>query len=93
MNIEVIAVEAKHKSVLRQLTELCNYDFSEYLQNDIDEHGYYNYSHLDNYWTDETRYPFFIKVNGNLAGFVLVYSLCEYISNIKMHIALLNSLL
>jgi len=85
LNIEIVPVCEKHKSVLRQLIELYCYDFSEYTHDEVDEHGFYGYSYLDHYWTDETRHPFFIKVNGNYAGFVLVSNRCRYITNEKAH--------
>ena len=83
MNIEVVPAEKSQKSVLRQLMELYNYDFSEYTNEDVDEHGFYGYSYLDHYWTEETRKAFFIKVDGNLAGFVLVGMFCKYTDNEK----------
>jgi len=85
MNIEVIPADKSQKSVLRQLMELYNHDFSEYTNKDVDEHGFYGYSYLDHYWTEETRHPFFIKVNGYFAGFVLVSKLCKYTTNERAH--------
>lgn len=84
MIIEVIPVEKSQKSVLRQLMELYNYDFSEYTNEDVDEHGLYGYSYLDHFWTEETRHPFFIKVGGCFAGFALVGTFCKYTNN-KAH--------
>jgi predicted acetyltransferase len=72
MKFELIKVPESDKSVLRQLIELYSYDFSEYDGNDVDDHGFYGYTYLDYYWTEESRHPFFIKVDGKLAGFVLV---------------------
>ena len=86
MNIEVIQADETQKSVLRQLMELYNHDFSEYTKEDVDEHGFYGYTYLDHYWTEETRTPFLIKVDGKLAGFVLVrLTDCPYIQNRKVH--------
>ena len=85
MNIEIISAAKTQKSVLRQLIELYNYDFSEYTKEDVDEHGFYGYSVLDHYWIEETRKPFLIKVDGNLAGFVLVGMRCKYTNNEKAH--------
>jgi predicted acetyltransferase len=62
--------------VLRQLLELYNYDFSEYDGADVNEHGLYGYKYLDHYWTEPDRQPFFIVVDGQLAGLVLVGSFC-----------------
>ena len=71
-NIEVIPAAETQKSVLRQLMELYCYDFSEFTGEDVDEHGFYGYSYLDYYWTEEDRHPFLIKVDGNIAGFAMV---------------------
>jgi predicted acetyltransferase len=76
LQIELSPVEETQKSVLRQLVELYEYDFSEFNQNDINEYGYFGYKYLDTYWTEEGRAPFFIKVSGILAGFVLVNEYC-----------------
>ena len=76
MNIELVKVKETEKSILHQLVELYNYDFSEYDQADVNAHGLYGYTYLDQYWTEESRHPFFIKVDGKLAGFVLVNEYC-----------------
>ena len=34
--------------------------------------GLYGYSYLDNYWTEENRWAFFLKADGKLAGFAMV---------------------
>jgi len=60
------------------MIELYNYDFSEYSNDDINEYGYFGYPHIDAYWNEEGRYPYFIRADGKLAGFVLVRSCCEY---------------
>ncbi|WP_372633712.1 GNAT family N-acetyltransferase [Cohnella sp.] len=48
------------------------YDFSEFEPADVNENGLYEYMYLDHYWTEESRHPFFIRVNDKLAGFALV---------------------
>lgn len=65
VTIEPIIVE--QKSVLVQMMELYNYDFSEFSNDDINEYGYFGYSRIDDYWNEEGRYPFFIRVNKALA--------------------------
>ena len=72
MDIKLERALINEKSILRNLLELYNYDFTEFDPDDVDEHGLYGYKYLDHYWTDEDRYPFLIRVDGNLAGFVLV---------------------
>jgi len=72
MDIKLEKSTINQKSILRNLLELYNYDFTEFDPDDVDEHGLYGYKYLDHYWTEADRYPFLIKVNGKLAGFVLV---------------------
>lgn len=70
--VELQRAAREDKSVLRNLMELYLYDFSEYLGEDIDEHGHYGYKFIDHYWTEPGRHPFFIRVDDRLAGFALV---------------------
>lgn len=72
LKIELLEVIETEKSVLRHLMELYAYDFSEFDGADVNEHGLYGYSYFDHYWTEEGRQPFFIRVDEELAGFVLV---------------------
>lgn len=76
MKIELVPVKETEKSILRQLMELYAYDFSEYDDADVNEHGLYGYTYFDYYWTEDTRHPFFIRVDGALAGFVLINEYC-----------------
>ena len=59
--------------------ELSAYDFSEFDDADVNQHGLYGYTYFDYYWTEESRTPFFVKAAGNLAGFVLVNEYCYLI--------------
>ncbi len=72
MKVELVEVKETEKSVLRQLMELYAYDFSEFDDEDVNEHGYFGYTYFDYYWTEDSRHPFFIKVDGKFAGFVLI---------------------
>lgn len=78
MNISVEPILIEQKSVFMQMMELYMYDFSEFSDEDINEYGYFGYLRIDDYWNEEGRYPFFIRVDGKLAGLVLVRSCCEY---------------
>ncbi len=69
---ELVAVQCEEKEILRNLLEKYDYEFSQYDQRDVNALGLYGYNWLDCYWTEKNRYPFFIKVNGALAGFVMV---------------------
>ena len=72
MDIEIQPVPLEDKSILQNLMELYQHDFSEYDGADVDEHGCFGYLYLDHYWTEHGRYPFLIRFQGHLAGFVLV---------------------
>lgn len=78
MDIRIEPIRIEQKSVFVQMMELYNYDFSVFSGNDINEYGYFGYPRIDDYWNEEGRYPFFIRVDGKLAGLVLVRSCCEY---------------
>ncbi|MFN6463094.1 MAG: GNAT family N-acetyltransferase [Nostoc sp. DedVER02] len=72
MKIEVVKVTQQEKSVLCNLMELYQYDLSEIEAKDVDAYGLFGYQYLDYYWTESERYPFLVKVDHKLAGFVLV---------------------
>jgi predicted acetyltransferase len=76
LDIKLVKANKRDKPVMRQLLELYAYDFSEFEQADVNEHGFYGYDYLDCYWTEESRHPFFIRVDGKLAGLVLVSDYC-----------------
>ncbi len=81
MEIELIKVKETEKSVLRQLMELYAYDFSEFDGADVNEHGFYGITYFDHYWTEDARHPFFIKVGGKFAGFVLINDYCYVVKD------------
>ncbi|MBQ2954409.1 MAG: GNAT family N-acetyltransferase [Clostridia bacterium] len=78
MNVSIEPIMIEQKPVFVQLMELYSYDFSEYSGEDVSEYGYFGYPHIDDYWNEPGRYPFFIRVDGKLAGLALVRSCCEY---------------
>jgi len=75
MNLEMQTALISEKPVLRNLLQLCLHDYSEYNGEEVDEHGIFNYNYLDNYWTEKGRYAFLARVDGKLAGFVMVRQL------------------
>jgi predicted acetyltransferase len=60
------------REILSNLMEKYHYEFTQYEHRDVNKLGLYGYQYLDYYWTDEKRWAYFIVVDGNLAGFVLV---------------------
>lgn len=86
MKIEIVEASLDDKPLLQRLMEFYQYDFSEYDDQDLDSHGTYGYPWLDNYWREVGRHPFIVRVDGKLAGFVLVNQFA-YLSSSEWSIA------
>jgi predicted acetyltransferase len=48
------------------------YDFSEFHGIEIGSDGRFGYTHLPLYWSEADRHPFLVRIDGRLAGLVLV---------------------
>ena len=72
MKIKVLPALVANKPAIEQMMELYQYDLSEFEDTDLDEDGYFGYEYLDYYWTEPNRYPFIVRFENKLAGFVLV---------------------
>jgi predicted acetyltransferase len=72
MDIQLRNAEYSQKVILRNLLELYSCDFSVIEGEDVDEFGLFGYRYLDHYWTEAGRYPYLIRVESMLAGFVLL---------------------
>ena len=70
--LEIVPIPYEEKTVLYHLIQFYRYDSSEFDGHALTGHGVYLYKYLDHQWTEEFRRPFFLKVDGELAGFVLV---------------------
>jgi predicted acetyltransferase len=81
-NIEISRATEVERPILRQLMELYQYDFSEFDGSDIGPLGLYDYPYLDHYWVEPERTPLLVRVNGCLAGFVLV-ARYNYLTGLK----------
>ncbi len=81
MFMQIKKVDYDEKHILRNLLELYFYDLSEFdnelITRDLNEAGLYGYRYLDHYWTGENRHPYFLKVDNQLAGFLLYRKLDE----------------
>lgn len=70
--IELQPIHRNQKETLRNLFELYTYDFSEYMDVEVDDHGRYATSFIDRYFQDPSFYPFLVLVDGRTAGFAIV---------------------
>ena len=80
MKVTLVGVTFEQKSVLRNLMEFYQYDFSEFDQTDVNAHGEFGYKYLDHYWTEPQRVPFFVNVDDQFAGFICVSRHVAYVS-------------
>lgn len=86
MKIELQRISLVNKDALNNLMQFYLYDYSDTDKRDINTWGRFEYEYLDSYFTDdESRMPFFIKLNDIIVGFVLVnnFSLINEDKNIK----------
>jgi predicted acetyltransferase len=73
MNFRLEKVKIEEKQVLFNLLQFALYDGSQYIKNELNNFGLFNYEWFDNYFTDDDRYCFFIKdTKDTLLGFVMV---------------------
>ena len=70
--IELIPAAPEQQHILANLLELYAHDFSEFRELNLGEDGRFGYSPLPLYWSEPGRYPFLVRVDGKLAGLVLV---------------------
>jgi predicted acetyltransferase len=72
IRIAVTPATVDERPILRQLMELYQYDFTKFDGADIGPTGLYDYPYLDHYWVEDGREPYLVRMNGQLAGFVLI---------------------
>ncbi len=71
-NLEIISAVPEQEPVLANLLELYAHDFSEFHDLEIGEDGRFGYPSLRVYWSEPDRHPFVVRLDGKLAGLVLV---------------------
>lgn len=72
MRIEVLPATIEQELVLANLLELYAHDFSEFSNLKIGVDGRFGYEPLPLYWKESKRFPFLVRANSDLAGFILV---------------------
>jgi predicted acetyltransferase len=70
--IEVNPATQDQQPILANLLELYAHDFSEIVDLAIGDDGRFGYASLPLYWSEPSRHPFLIRIDGQLAGFALV---------------------
>jgi predicted acetyltransferase len=70
--VEVIATTPEQEPILANLLELYIHDFSQFHSMEVGPNGRFGYPDLQRYWSEPGRYPFLVRVDGKLAGLMLV---------------------
>lgn len=70
--IELVPATQEQQPILANLLELYIHDFSEFHDVELGEDGRFGYPDLPLYWSKQDWYPFLIRIDGKLAGVVLV---------------------
>lgn len=68
----LVLVNKEDKEILRNLLEKYIYEFSQYEQRAVNRLGLFGYDYLDNYWTEDKRWAYFIRAGDEIAGFAMV---------------------
>jgi predicted acetyltransferase len=69
----LIPATADDDTKLRHLMQFYSYDFSNLVDLDVNEEGSFPDGPWDDYWVDDWRHAFLIRVGAKLAGFALVH--------------------
>ncbi|MEK4461412.1 MULTISPECIES: GNAT family N-acetyltransferase [unclassified Paenibacillus] len=72
MNYQIKRATLEEKEILNNLMQFYMYDFSEYMDLHLEENGKFNDYPLNDYWTEDSNFPYLLTLNGKNAGFVLV---------------------
>jgi predicted acetyltransferase len=72
VHVEVAPALVEQEPVLANLLELYAHDFSELIDLRLGADGRFGYKRFPSYWKEPDRFPFLIKADNQLAGFVFV---------------------
>lgn len=71
-HVELAEASAAEAPVVERLLQLYQYDFSEIEGGGVDRTGLYRHISLGGYWAKPGHHAFLVRVDGELAGLVLV---------------------
>ncbi len=87
MNVTIRQITVDEKEILRNLIEKYNYEFSQWDKRDVNALGLYGYRYLDHYWTEESRFAFFIIADDKIAGFAMINSYYDLFEPVDFGVA------
>jgi predicted acetyltransferase len=71
-NLAVLRATEEERPILENLLQLYIHDFSQFCAVNLELDGKFGYPDLPLYWLEPGRHPFLARMNGDLAGFMLV---------------------
>lgn len=71
-NVEVIPATLEQQPILDNLLQFYAHDFMDFYDLELDADGRFDYENLPLFWSESDRRPFLVRVDGVLAGFVLL---------------------
>ena len=66
--LRIVEAKKEDRDTMINLLEKYLYEFSQREKKDVNEDGLYGYEYLDCYFEEKSRYPYFIKVDEQIAG-------------------------
>src|SRR3954447_11431382 len=86
MDFELLSATPDYKNVITNLMQFYIYDFSPYVNYDVEADGLFKpYPNLEDYWKEsDNKFPYIIKKDEKYVGFVLV----RRIHSIKDHFSI-----
>lgn len=72
--IKLKEVTAKDKKLVYNLLQFALYDGSQYIENEIDDEGKFQYKYFENYFNEKDRYAYLIEYDNKVVGFTFINS-------------------
>lgn len=87
ISIELLPASADQRRVFENLWQLYTHDFTEYLDEQVNESGLFPFDFdFRRYWERDGFFPYLARVHGRIAGFSLVSSRIHYRSGPGRHV-------
>jgi len=87
ISIELTPASVKQRDVIENLWQLYTHDFTEYIDEQVNEHGLFPFDFdFRRYWEQAGFFPYLARVHGRIAGFSLVSSRIHYASGPGRHV-------
>ncbi len=70
--ITLVLIKFEQKQIVWKILQDYLQELSQFGRQKKNEKGEYPYQYFDSYWEDNKRYPFFIMIDNEIAGFIFV---------------------